>query len=98
MPLTFHFADIMSKVNDASQRYGPHVKLFAGNEAMLLVSDPSDVQTFFNQPEALYKPELIYHDYSNMLGNGLITANGDKVKRQYIYLCFKLDYCRKNLA
>lgn len=84
IPLTLHFADIISKFNDISQVYGPHVKLFAGNEAILLLSDPSDIKTFFNHHESLYKPELIYQDFTNILGNGLATANGDKVKQQYV--------------
>lgn len=56
--------------------YGPHMKLNIGITTILIISDADDSKSYLSHSSSLEKPQLFYADIKDVMGNGLLAANG----------------------
>ncbi|KAI7815569.1 cytochrome p450 [Rhyzopertha dominica] len=68
--------NFIAKLDYLSRMYGPHMKLNIGITTILIISDADDSKSYLSHSSSLEKPQLFYADIKDVMGNGLLAANG----------------------
>lgn len=76
------WADALGTLEDAQRRWGDVVQLHFGSDKAILLSHPDAIHYVQNTNYRAFEKGALYDDLRPLLGEGLITANGDHWKRQ----------------
>jgi cytochrome P450 len=68
-------------LSDCARRYGPVARFRLGPSTVHLISDPDLIEEVLVRSVAKFKKDVDTRDLSSILGNGLLTSEGDDWKR-----------------
>uniref|UniRef100_A0A0A9XIK1 Cytochrome P450 4c21 n=1 Tax=Lygus hesperus TaxID=30085 RepID=A0A0A9XIK1_LYGHE len=74
--------DLEGLIRKVAGEYGAGIaKIWICSRLAVTVSDPEYIETLINNPSVVHRDELIYKPATILLGEGLVTRNGEKWAR-----------------